>query len=147
MMYRKTTFAFVCLLAMTGVYLFMFREIEFDNPEIGLLVHRYRWGKAAEIEVDVDRDGLVDGRYLVDGFSTHDRVFEGWEASLCDGNFDVHMLLGDQSILVYLEYDADKDGVFELTYRGERARDFLVELQRPARCRASQKTTGDGLPR
>ncbi len=141
MLPRTAILLLVCLLTLVPVYLFLFRKETVDNSELGIFVQKYKWGKAFEITVDVDRDGVVEGRYLVDGFSPHDRIFEGWEASICNGQFDIHMLFDSSSVLESLEYDEDKDGHFEAVYYKEEARNFLADLQRPCARRAPRPTT------
>lgn len=111
---------------------FLFRTTETDNPSLGLIYHTYRWGKRYKISVDSNRDGKLDGWYMLDPKSPVDIPTIGKESSRCDGVFDievVHDSLGGAR----LSFDADRDGKADQFYQGNEATAFLHALNQNER--------------
>lgn len=102
----------------------LFRAEVEQSQVLGELTYYHQWGKRARLEVDVNRDGLVDGIYRLPAMdsahSIHTRYTEGWESSLCDGELDLHWYYDDDEVLV-AEYDENKDGILERVATGEQA--------------------------
>jgi hypothetical protein len=118
--------------------LYLFRWEREDNPALGRITRKYNWGKAHQLVVDADRDGRIDGRYVVAGsfgsFSPHDRVVDGRESSRCDGTMDLHLLFDPLGRLATIEYDSDQDGKYDQFFRGSEAAEFLRSMPRPRGC-------------
>lgn len=133
----------VLLIVLLGALsLYLFRHAAIDNPALGMLTVKYHWGRPAVVQIDTDRDGTADGRYILlsetTRFSPHSRYKEGWESSRCDGVFDLHLRFDPSGELETLEFDSDSDGGFDVFRRGAAARRFLVTLERPKACRPWQ---------
>jgi len=135
--------ASVLLIVLLGALSFyLFRRVAIDNPALGMLTVQYYWGRPAVVQIDTDRDGTVDGRYSLSSetkrFSPHSRYKEGWESSLCNGVFDLHLRFDPSGELETLEFDSDSDGGYDVILRGPEARRSLRTLQRPETCRPWQ---------
>jgi hypothetical protein len=118
--------------------LYLFRVHRLDNPALGLIVEKYKWGKANELLLDADRNGTVDARYRVAsslreaplGYS----LVEGWESSRCNGAMDIHLLFTPRGHLAAVEYDSTMDGTYDQVFHGTRAGEFLKGVRRPLGC-------------
>ena len=144
--FSKRTCLFFGLLSLTFFicgYFYLFRTATQDNPAIGRVTYQWKWGMAREIRVDSTGDGLTDFRGLFPGrsmtFHTHQSWAEAWESSKCDGNFDIHLTADSGGNLSAVEFDSDRDGVFETIVRDQEAEQFLKEIPRAPACKA---TTG-----
>ena len=100
---------------------YLFRTDSSDEPGLGLLTYKYRWGVATYVELDLDKDGTIEGRYRLpsrgDDQGWHLRYREGWESSECDGTLDLHWWIDPAGNLQF-EQDTDGDGAYDLTGRG-----------------------------
>ena len=130
---RKLIIGTICLagVASSWLLLHLFRTEELDNPVLGLIVHKYRWGFAYEELVDSNRDGSYDARALFDGKSrsigTHDRPVEFWEDRDYNGVFEIHAVyVGDT--LGHVELDRDQDGEYDEILKGAEATRFFESL-------------------
>lgn len=107
---------------------YLFRMQVIDNPALGIITVRYRWGRPYEITADSNRDGEADYRGFVDApfgsIATHTAIpTEYWEDSDYDGCFESHVVLESGSI-IFVEVDVDKDGRYEETLTGREATNF-----------------------
>lgn len=130
------------LLAILGVavvflFLYLFRVESSNNPSLGNIKVTYRWGRPRVLSIDTNRDGQVDGRYVLAPrtvvVTPHSQWVEAWESSTCDGSFDLHFYKNAESVLV-LETDFDGDGEFRAEGQGEEVEEYLVSLSRPENC-------------
>ncbi len=105
----------------------LFRTEKHDNPHLGLIEYKYRWGHAHEIAADSNRDGSIDYRGRFDGstgsFGTHDSPIEYWEDRDFDGVFEIHVML-DGPVIRRMELDEDADGEYERVLTGDEAAGF-----------------------
>ncbi len=111
--------------------LHLFHSEELDNPELGLIVHKYRWGVAYEELVDSNRDGSYDVRALFDGksrsFGTHNGPVEFWEDRDYNGVFEIHAVM-DGDAVGRVELDRDQDGEYDEILKGPEAARFFESL-------------------
>jgi hypothetical protein len=125
----------VAILVASGCYLFRTRTIE--NPELGRITLKWRWGRAAEIAVDSNQDGKVDFRMLyrrwATDFRTHEPFDEAWESSRCDGRFDRHTRVA-VGVVAELQYDSDGDGTLDRTLVSKAAEQYLRDNPRAPEC-------------
>ncbi len=114
--------------------LHLFRKEELDNPELGIIVYKFRWGFAHEILADTNRDGSYDARALFDGksrsFGTHDRPVELWEDRDHNGVFEIHAV-NDGDVVGRVELDHDQDGEYDEVLEGPEAAGFFESLIAP----------------
>lgn len=105
---------------------YLFRSETDQNPELGTITIKYRWGCAEEIRVDANRDGRIDAVYLLDApfgeYSREHPPVESYESSRCDGVFDIHVTYVPER---RVHVDSDRDGLWDTTLRGKRAASFL----------------------
>ena len=99
-----------------------------DNPALGIIILRYRWGRPYRITADSNRDGVADYREFIDApfgpIATHTAVpTEYWEDADYDGCFENHVLLESGSIKS-VEVDVDKDGHYDKIITGDEATHF-----------------------
>lgn len=110
--------------------LHLFRAEEVDNPALGVLEYRYRWGVLSSLACDADRNGIPDARLRIESISnapaTEFTVLEGWESSNLDGLFDIHYWFEDG--VLHLGVDSDRDGDYDQVLSGEAAETRLAEL-------------------
>ncbi len=121
----------LAVLASCWLFLHLFRSEELDNPDLGLFVHRYRWGFAYEMLLDSNRDGSYDARVLFDGksrsFGAHDLPVELWEDRDYNGVFEIHAVyVGDA--VGRVELDRDQDGEYDEILKGSEAARFFESL-------------------
>lgn len=113
----------VAIALVVASFLYLFRTRVQDNPDLGLITYRWKWGAAREVLADTNRDGAADFRGRFRGWSatfyTHQQWAEAWESSQCDGRFDVHLIASSTGDLAVLEYDGDRDGRFETVLQGQ----------------------------
>ena len=107
---------------------YLFRVQVIDNPALGIISIRYRWGRPYKITADSNRDGKADYRGLVDApfgpIATHTAIpTEYWEDSDHDGSFECHVVLEAGSIKS-VEVDVDKDGHYDKVLTGNDATHF-----------------------
>lgn len=118
----------VLLLAAILLIAYLFRTETYENPELGIIENRFRWGYAFEQTADVNRDGNPDYRAIyakgARSFSTGQAPVEIWEDRDYDRKFEIHAVL-DESIVVTVEIDKDGDGVYETILSGEEASSFF----------------------
>ncbi len=118
-------------LCLAAAYSYSFRKEEFDNPELGVFIFQYHWGRPVMILADTNRDGESDFRALVDGplgqYSSHTAVpLEYWEDINFDGVFDHHVILDGGSIKI-VKIDKDSNGHYEVTLEGGEALRFYED--------------------
>lgn len=105
----------ICAVVVVGGC-FLFRNEVVDNPELGIMTYKYRWGTRAWLMVDSNRDGNIDSRHrLVPGLSTSSE--ELWEDRDFDGVFEIHVIM-DGDAIGTLSLDKDQDGEYEVTLSG-----------------------------
>lgn len=130
---RKAKYWLICCIAavsVAGSFLlaYLFRIEELDNPDLGVIQLRYRWGFAHETLADTNRDGSFDFRALFDGtsrsFGSHDLPIEVWEDRNHDGVFEIHALL-DGDIVERVELDHDQDGRPDQVLTGSEAAQYF----------------------
>jgi len=126
-------------LILLGAMLFLFRTVTTEEDSaLGTVRYEYRWGRPAFVSVDVNQDGIVDGRFRVPSAKEqpgwHKRYAEGWESSKCDGRMDVHWYYEENDDLT-VEVDRDGDQVLETKERGASAQSLLVSIPRAKSCR------------
>lgn len=68
--------AFGTLIVSLLVVGFLFRQRAVNYPELGLTTYKWRWGRAAVLENDTNRDGLVDFRAEFSRWSTEFSIHE-----------------------------------------------------------------------
>lgn len=118
--------------------LFLFRSSTYNNPALGLMTTKYRWGKPAFLLVDVNRDGTPDAKAVAwhgAPRSPHDAPKELWESTRCDGYYDLHALFDRSGNLSIVEFDTDRDGAYEKTLSADEGRAYWSERERPLSCR------------
>lgn len=130
---RRRTFLVLMSLAVPVIIavLWLFRTENIDNPELGQIQHKYRWGVVRELLADTNRDGQVDFRALFgegDSRSSpqigpHDYPTEFWEDKNFDGIFELHAVYSNEEIS-RIELDDDGDGHFETVLTGVEAKDY-----------------------
>jgi len=130
--------AIVAVVAVVSLCIYLFRSKTIENPELGRVTLKWRWGKAAEIAVDSNQDGKTDFRMLyrrwARDFHTHELYDETWESSRCDGRFDRHTRVVDGRV-AELDYDSDGDGTLDRTLKSADAEQFLRDNPRAPDCR------------
>lgn len=127
-----------------GGCLYLFRQEIEDDPYLGMITHKYRWGMPRELFLDTNRDGKTDSRCRVAGdfgsFSTQDdSLLECWESRQCDGRFDLHYVWNQNGELQRLERDVDRDGEYDTVLFQPEAIEFLKQLKRQPGCKAGDK--------
>ncbi|MCP4667473.1 MAG: hypothetical protein GY849_14020 [Deltaproteobacteria bacterium] len=131
----------VGLIAVGATFFYLFRVRVVDIPAVGRATLGYRWGKAHELSIDVNRDGRIDARYLIAGrfgqYSPHDPAIESWESSRCDGTFDIHIVHAESGKLERIERDLDRNGKYEIMLYDEDAVEFRRLHPKP-HCSAEQ---------
>jgi hypothetical protein len=133
--------SFVASLIITGFLLaYLFRTETLDNPALGIIRQKYRWGFAYEELADTNRDGATDFRAVFDGtsrsFGTHDQPREFWEDRNYDGIFEIHATYGREK-LERVELDRDNDGQYDDVLTGSEAEDFFESFLHAQNGRAS----------
>lgn len=133
----KTSLTIVAISATLPVLFlgfYLFRTETLDNPDLGIIEHRYRWGYAYEERADTNRDGSHDFRAIFNtksrSFATHDQPSEFWEDRDYNGVFEIHALLKDGQ-LERVEIDQDQDGKYDRELFGEEALQFFKSLIGP----------------
>jgi len=118
---------------------YLFRHQTAVIPGLGRVTYQWKWGRAAEVENDVNLDGKVDFRAeyhrWATNFSTDEPYSEAWESSKCDGRLDRHLIMGSNGRIGSLEIDTDQDGKYDESLHGEEARRYLEAHQRAEKCR------------
>ncbi|HEV7766420.1 MAG TPA: hypothetical protein VGQ76_15555 [Thermoanaerobaculia bacterium] len=112
--------ALILLLVVAGAGVYAFRWQEYDDDYWGRVRLVWRWGRAAEIRMDRNRDGIVDLRLRYDRPSTvfyHNPPDEYWEDRDFNGRDDMHVRYAGMIVDV-VRLDEDEDGVFERVLRG-----------------------------
>jgi hypothetical protein len=109
-----------------------FGDTVWDNPEIGVCRFKLRWGKAYEVRIDTNRDGVADIRIRYSGLRTwgpHERPLESWEDTDYDGRVDLHSvwLNADGEGVLVLQVDDDGDGVYDRVLCGTDATQLYRE--------------------
>ncbi len=103
-------------------YLWLFRQKNLDLQELGAVQLKWHWGRAREVHIDRNRDGVIDLRaqYIDDAkeFFTHRLWSEYWASTNCNGEFDVHYK-SQQDGSYTVEIDQDNDGFFETVLQAE----------------------------
>jgi len=132
-----TIIILIILVILFLVLLFLFRTQTVDNPALGVITFKYKWGRVHQILADSNRDGRIDYRELTSApfgaISTHtSSALQYWEDADFDGHFERHAILEHGEIKI-LEIDEDTDGVYEKILTGEEARKFYEawRLARP----------------
>jgi hypothetical protein len=116
----------ILLVAATWSFLYLFRNASEESPNYGTIHYRYRWGKPHEIQVDLNRDGIIEYQAIVPGVIGSDVVpIETWQDSDSRGSFRYHVLF-KESVPSVVEEDSDGDGMFETRMTGEEARTFAA---------------------
>lgn len=125
------------LIAILTSTAYLFRQRTIDDPRLGRITFKWRWGKAAEVAIDSNSDGLLDFRLLyhrwATDFHTHEPYNEAWESSSCDGHLDRHMLISGMQ-LERLDYDSDGDGAPDVSLFGTAAMRYFHENPRSSTC-------------
>ncbi len=119
--------AFACLASSVVFFAHAFRVDKSDNPSLGIIEYRYRWGRAHEVRADSNRDGEIDFRARFESsrrfFGHSDSPKEYWEDRDYDGSFEIHVVMdGDKIKLVNV--DQNGDGMYERTLTGKAAEKF-----------------------
>ena len=111
--------AVLALVAVGAGYLHLNRTVVVDNPSLGILKYRYKWGRPHELAADTNRDGRDDFLASYDGFSDFGGSpgREHWEDRNHDGVFDVHVVYRAGEV-ARVRVDGDHDGVFEMSAWG-----------------------------
>jgi hypothetical protein len=139
---RVPLFVTLLLIVLGGSAMYLFRQREFDNAALGYTTVEYRWGRPRVLQVDSDRDGVADARYLLQPDeripSPHSRFSEGWESSRCDGIMDLHLRFAGSGDLTFVEFDSNRDGKYDLVEHRADAVSFIRTLQRPMGCSGSR---------
>ncbi len=121
----------LAVVASCWLLLHLFRSEELDNPDLGLIVYKYRWGFAYEMLADTNRDGSYNARALFDGksrsFGAHDRPVEFWEDRDHNGVFEIHAVM-DGAAVGRVELDRDQDGEYDEILEGPEAAHFFESL-------------------
>ncbi|MCP3994318.1 MAG: hypothetical protein GY722_04520 [bacterium] len=137
--FRLIGFAAVSLITGSVFLAHLFRTETLDNPHLGVIQNKYRWGLAYEQLADSNRDGLHDFRAVFDGssrsFSNQDQPVEFWEDRNYDGIFEIHALL-EEGVVARVELDRDQDGKYDQVIAGREAEHFFETFFGPG---------GDGL--
>jgi hypothetical protein len=123
-MHGRLAFVAVLLAACAMAYAFRWRTRE--HAYWGNVREIWRWGRAAEMRVDRNRDGRPDLRLLYDrGSATFDNNPPDayWEDRDFDGHYDLHAVYERMRIQT-IELDDDRDGVYERTLRGSDAVEY-----------------------
>lgn len=112
-------------------YLWLFREKNLDLQGLGAVRLKWCWGRAKEVYIDRNRDGVIDlrARYN-DGakdFFTHRSWDEYWASTNCNGEFDLHYK-SQQGGAHTVEVDQDNDGFFETALQAEDLAGIVVEI-------------------
>ena len=115
-----------------GVVWYLNRTTCDESEYWGEVCYGFRWGKAVQMTVDRNRDGVpeVQARYRGglghDPRYTHAKPEESWEDWDGDGRFDHHYGYGDDG-LDLLQIDTTGDGTFDLRLSGDDAREYLAD--------------------
>jgi hypothetical protein len=105
---------------------FWFRIEVVDNPTLGEMKYKYRWGGRAWLEVDRNRDGLPDAKArLLPGSPATPK--ELWEDRDSDGVFEIHARMNRRGEIIFLEIDEDNNGVEEVLLHGDEAAAYWEE--------------------
>ena len=123
--------ATIAALAACAAMAFLFRHASEDNPPLGRITLRYRWGRPALIEVDGNYDGVIDMRARVPGtFATGVPPVEWWEVPCGRHTFRYHVTLREGQI-ASVETDEGCTGTATARYDGADARAFYDDRIRP----------------
>jgi hypothetical protein len=123
-MLRRFAIAVGLLAACAAAYAFRWRTR--DHAHWGSVRQIWRWGRAAEMRMDRNRDGRPDLRLTYERVST---TFDNnppdayWEDRDFDGRYDLHAVYGGQQVQT-IRLDENRDGVFERTLQGDAARQY-----------------------
>jgi hypothetical protein len=107
-----------------GAVWFMNRTVREDSSHWGYVYYTLRWGRAVEMQVDRDRNGVIEfrGAYLTrDPRYTHSWPDEAWEDWNQDGVFEKHYWMSGIQQIERLELDTDNDGTYDEILVGEDA--------------------------
>lgn len=102
----------------------LFGTSTYTDAQLGEVSVVRRWGRTVEKSMDLNRDGHVDVRTLVEGgwFEDHPHLVprEMWLDADGDGVFEYHARWVS-GVLVESQVDDDRDGRYDDTFLGEEA--------------------------
>ncbi|MEM6796547.1 MAG: hypothetical protein AAF725_21425 [Acidobacteriota bacterium] len=117
--------------ALTG---YMFRTDSEDNPHLGIIYYKYRWGRAYSQQVDSNRDGRVDAKVFFAGepadFSTAMAISEIWEDRDYDGIFEV-LVEHKNGEVTGVRVDTDRDGQHDRLLSRKEMQNFFKVPEAP----------------
>lgn len=130
---NKLTLACLVVLALSALLVlrYLFRTETVDNPALGYMHYKYRWGSPDFLLGDTNRDGRIDARASYRGLDDFGQPpITYWEDRNFNGIFESKSLAERGVDVIWV--DDDEDGVYDRKLYGEEARQYYLSLPSPS---------------
>lgn len=103
---------------------YLFRTEKEENPYLGEIALKHRWGRVHTFSADKNMDGITNSLAIWPDYDRNLPPLEAWYDPEDRGSFKYHVVY-DEGKADRLEIDEDGDGIYESVLHGKDAQSYI----------------------